>query len=139
VIRRLIPQLQACENSSMTESSDIVTESYPAQTAIFFEGDIDFHFYIVQSGRVQIYTKTESGGRVNITVIEEGESFGEFALLDKQARSASAEAMTDCVLVKVSEAGYHQLLSELPVWASCMLQSFADRLKRMNQLIKNMP
>ncbi len=106
---------------------------------IFMEGDQDLHFYIVESGQVKIYTKNESGGQVPIITISEGESFGEFALLDKQPRSASAVAITDCLLIKVSQQGYEQLLSELPVWASSMLKSFAGRLKNMNVILKKMP
>jgi CRP-like cAMP-binding protein len=123
----------------MQESAEVVKETYKPGDFIFFEGDIDFHFYIVQSGKVQIFTKNKAGDRVNIATINDGESFGEFALLEKQPRSASAQAVTECVLIKVSEAGYGQLLAELPVWASSMLESFAKRMKSMNEKLKDMP
>lgn len=106
---------------------------------IFFEGDIDFDFYIVEVGRVEIFVKNKQGKKVSLQTIEEGESFGEFALLDRQARSASAQALTDCIVVKVSQVGYEQLLSELPVWASSMLKSFSQRLRSMNEKMKDMP
>lgn len=66
-----------------------------------------------------------------------GESFGEFALLDHKPRSASAQAVSDVTLIKVSEAGYQELLEELPGWASSMLRSFAHRLKKMTQILKD--
>lgn len=115
----------------------IEKESYKAGEYIFFEGDLDQHFYIIESGSVQIFTKAQDGTRINIVQIAEGESFGEFALLDRKPRSASAQAITDVELVKVSEAGYEQLLAELPVWASSMLRSFTSRLRNMNQLMKS--
>jgi CRP/FNR family cyclic AMP-dependent transcriptional regulator len=123
----------------MEETSEVVKETYQPGDYIFFEGDIDFHFYIIEQGKVQIFTKNKAGSRVDISTIEEGESFGEFALLDKEPRSASAQALTECVLVKVSEKGYHQLLEELPVWASSMLQSFSQRLKNMTSKLKDVP
>lgn len=116
--------------------TEIVRETYEPGEFIFFEGDIDFHFYIIESGEVQIFTKTPEGARLNIATIESGESFGEFALLDKAARSASAQAITETVLVKISEKGFEQLISELPVWASCMLHNFAIRIKNMNSALK---
>ena len=79
----------------MQTSSEIVRESYKPGEFIFFEGDIDFHFYIIEEGEVQIFTKSPQGARINITTIKPGESFGEFALLDKAARSASAQALTE--------------------------------------------
>lgn len=111
-------------------------EAYKAGSYIFFEGDIESHFYIIKSGQVSIFSKDMHGKRFEIVKINEGESFGEFALLDKAPRSASAQAITDVVVVKVSEQGYEQLLKELPIWASSMMRSFTHRLKQMNDRIK---
>lgn len=120
----------------MPNISDIQKVGYKAGDFIFLEGDHEAHFYIIESGKVQIFTKKPNGERINICDISEGESFGEFALLDKAPRSASAKALTDVVLVKVSAQGYEKLLTELPVWASSMMKSFITRLKNMNALLK---
>lgn len=114
-------------------------EKFKAGDYIFFEGDIDFHFYIVESGKVGIFTKSEQGHRIDISSVEPGESFGEFALLSNEPRSASAQALTDCTLIKVSPEAYERLMTELPTWASSMLRSFADRLKRLTKTLKGTP
>lgn len=119
-----------------TSGTAIVRETYAPNDFIFFEGDIESHFYIVESGQVQIFTKSKMGKRIDITRVEEGESFGEFALLDNKPRSASAQALTDVSLIKVSAEGYEQLLSELPVWAACMMKSFVVRLKKMTEQLR---
>jgi CRP/FNR family cyclic AMP-dependent transcriptional regulator len=124
------------QNRGMEESAEIVKEVYKPGDYIFFEGDIDFHLYIIQQGQVKIFTKSKAGKQIDIATVEEGESFGEFALLDRRPRSASAQAITECVLVKVSEKGYEELLEQLPVWASCMLKSFAQRMKNMNDKLR---
>lgn len=118
---------------------DLTREIYKPGDYIFFEGDIDFHFYIVETGEVQIFTKSKDGRRVDIAVISEGESFGEFALLDRAPRSASAQALTETTVIKVSDKGYEQLLSEIPTWAASMLHSFATRLKRNTEFLKTIP
>ncbi len=123
----------------MQETSEVVKETYKPGDFIFFEGDIDFHFYIVESGQVAIFTKSKTGNRIDIATVEEGESFGEFALLEKQPRSASAQAITECTVIKVSERGYEQLVNDLPGWASSMLKSFSQRLKNMNDKLKQSP
>ncbi|MFV3408862.1 Crp/Fnr family transcriptional regulator [Bdellovibrio bacteriovorus] len=120
----------------MDAQSAIVKETYKPGDFIFFEGDIENHFYIVESGVVNIFTKDQMGKRIPICDIVDGESFGEFALISKSPRSASAQAVTDVVLVKVSEEGFQQLLSELPTWAECMLKSFTDRLQNMTEKIR---
>jgi CRP-like cAMP-binding protein len=123
-------------NPTFATNAAIVRETYAPEDFIFFEGDIESHFYIVEAGQVQIFTKNKMGKRIDILLVEEGESFGEFALLDNRPRSASAQAMTEVTLIKVSAEGYEQLVSELPVWASCMMKSFVARLVRMTEAMK---
>ena len=121
------------------QNPDIQREAYNPGDFIFFEGDVDFHFYIIESGEVQIFSKGVDGSRLNIVTIGAGESFGEFALLDRAPRSASAQALGEVIAVKVSQAGYEQLISELPAWANCMLKNFAARLKAMTNTLRSMP
>lgn len=123
--------------SAISVSDQITKVSYKPGDYIFFEGDIESHFYIIESGLVQIFTKSHDGKRINICDINAGESFGEFALLDQKPRSASAQAITDVTLVRVSAQGYEELLQDLPIWAVSMLKSFADRLKKMTKTMKD--
>ena len=118
--------------------SSISKENFKAGDFIFFEGDIEAHFYIIESGEVKIFTKNKAGQKVELAKLKPGDTFGEFALIDKGARTASAQAETDVHVMKVSEQGYDVMLNELPLWASSMLKSFSVRLKNMNQTIKDL-
>lgn len=119
-------------------AQDISRESFQAGQFIFLEGDRDFHFYIVEEGVVEIFT-TAKGKHLKIADVEAGESFGEFAMLEKAPRSASARALTSVELVKVSEKGFEELLAQIPGWASSMLKSFSQRLRNMNERLKESP
>ena len=116
--------------------SSITKETFKAGEFIFFEGDIESHFFIIESGEVLIFTKDKNGQKIEIARLKSGETFGEFALIDKGARSASAQAVTDCKMMKVSSEGYEMMLNDLPTWASSMLTSFSSRLKQMNIALK---
>lgn len=116
--------------------SSITKESFNAGDYIFFEGDLEAHFYIIESGTVKIFTKNKQGEKVVLAKLGPGETFGEFALIDKGARTASAQADTNVKLMKISEEGYKIMLNDLPLWASSMLESFSNRLKSMNTTIK---
>jgi CRP/FNR family transcriptional regulator, cyclic AMP receptor protein len=119
----------------MLENTNVLKEIYKPGEYIFFEGDLDFHFYIVESGEIRIFKKDTHGKKVDIAVVKAGESFGEFAFLERKPRSATAQALTEVALVRISEKGYQQLLAELPGWASSMLQSFAGRIRHTNELL----
>lgn len=118
--------------------SSITKESFKAGEFIFFEGDIESHFYIIETGEILIFTKDKTGQKVEIARLKAGETFGEFALIDKGSRTASAQAVTDCSMMKISSEGYEMMLADLPTWASSMLTSFSSRLKQMNQALKEL-
>lgn len=118
--------------------SNVTKESYNAGDYIFFEGDVESHFYIIESGEVSILTKDSQGKKLEVARLKEGETFGEFALIDKGARTASAQAATNVKLMKISAEGYEMMLNDLPVWASSMLKSFSTRLKSMTKQVKEL-
>ena len=118
--------------------SSITKESFKAGEFIFFEGDIESHFYIIEAGEILIFTKDKTGQKIEIARLKEGETFGEFALIDKGSRTASAQAVTDCTMMKISSEGYEMMLGDLPTWASSMLTSFSSRLRQMNQALKEL-
>lgn len=118
--------------------SSITKETFKVGEFIFFEGDIESHFYIIESGHVLIFTKDKAGKKIEIAHLKGGDTLGEFALIDKGARTASAQAISDTKLMKISSEGYEAMLNDLPLWASSMLTSFSTRLKQMNQTLKDL-
>lgn len=103
---------------------------------IFFEGDVEAHFYIIESGQVKIFTKNSKGEKIELATLSDGETFGEFALIGEGHRTASAQAATDVKLMKVNEQGYKVMIESLPPWASSMMENLIARLKNMNQNLK---
>ncbi|MBC7420023.1 MAG: cyclic nucleotide-binding domain-containing protein [Bdellovibrio sp.] len=116
--------------------SSITKETFKAGDFIFFEGDIEAHFFIIESGEVSIFMKDKKGAKIEVAKLSPGETFGEFALIDKGARSASAQAVSDVKAMKISAEGYELMLNDLPLWAASMLKSFSTRLKQMNTALK---
>ena len=117
--------------------SSITKEIFKAGDYIFFEGDVEAHFFIIETGHVKIFTKNKQGQIMDLARLGPGDTFGEFALINSGRRTASALAETDTKLMKISEEGYHIMLEDLPLWASSMLKSFSKRLKDMNTAMKN--
>ncbi|AGH96022.1 Crp/Fnr family transcriptional regulator [Pseudobdellovibrio exovorus] len=116
----------------------ISKETFKAGDFIFFEGDIETHFFIIESGSVSIFVKDKTGKKIEVARLSDGETFGEFALISQGARTASAQALTDVKVMKVSAEGYETMLNDLPLWASSMLRSFSKRLKQMNSNLKDL-
>jgi CRP-like cAMP-binding protein len=85
ILAELFPKLSTDMVDSIIRSARRV--SYPAQVTICSEGEIESSFYIILSGRVDVYKLLE-GQRLLINYLTAGAHFGDVALLMDQPRSA---------------------------------------------------
>ncbi len=103
---------------------------YKAGDVIFREGDPAEELFIVKSGTVEI----RLGNRLLDTLTERS-IFGEMALIDPGARSATAVAATDAVIVPVSEKQFLFLVSRTPHFALNVMRVLVRRLRTSNLLV----
>src|SRR5687767_1535211 len=80
-------------------------EEYEKGTLIFQEGEIGDCMYIIHQGDVEIHKSN-----VTLAILKEKEVFGELALLDAEVRSASATAHTDCILFRIDQEPFYELI-----------------------------
>src|SRR5207302_8249278 len=69
--------------------------SYPKNSVILFEDDPGDALFVVATGQVKVVLIGEDGREVILSVMGEGEFFGEMALIDDEPRSAHVIAMED--------------------------------------------
>jgi CRP-like cAMP-binding protein len=100
-------------------------ESFRAGDVIFNEGDLADKMFVVDTGAVELRT----GGRV-LEVVESGGLFGEIAVIDREPRSASAVAESDCALVAIDKRRFWFLVQETPYFAEIVMRVMANRLRR---------
>src|SRR5271154_3680182 len=76
-------------------------QDFPANQAIFRDGDFGDQAFIVESGEVEI-ARTVRGHKRVLGIIRKGEIFGELALIDREPRMADAVALRDttCMIVE---------------------------------------
>ena len=92
----------------------LTTEQHPAGSTIINEGDEGDSLYILNSGSVRILRNTlhhEQFALVNLNA-EANIFFGEVALIDRDRRSATVVALTDCVTLRLSRKNYLELCEE---------------------------
>jgi signal transduction histidine kinase len=77
----------------LEKSSDVVLKK---DEILFKEGITANMMYVILSGKVLIYNK-----RKRITVLGQGEYFGEMSLIDEKCRSASARAMGNVMMMEI--------------------------------------
>lgn len=87
--------------------SQTTLKKYKKGDLIFRTHDEGDCAYIIDSGRVQIFTDS-FGVEVAVSVLGPGEIFGEMAILDHSTRSASARALEDLQVSIVSRTQFQQ-------------------------------
>jgi len=111
-------------------ANDSAPESYSAGSTIFHEGEPRDSMYVVQKGEVEL----KVGGEV-VETVGIDEFFGEMALIDSGARSATAVAKTDCSLLPINEKRFLYMVEETPFFAITVMRVLSRRLRRRNALI----
>ena len=81
---------------------------YRAGDVVFNEGDPAADFYVIESGKAEVV----KGDQV-IATLEEGDFFGEMALLSDDARSATVRAAEDMEVVIVGSTVFNQVSESL--------------------------
>jgi CRP-like cAMP-binding protein len=106
--------------------------------AIFAKGDPGNSMMAVLKGRVMISSPSTDGRQMVLTVMHEGDVFGDIALLDGKERSADATAMTDCELLVVPRRSLLSLLERRPDLCLSLLIVLCERLRRTNEQVEDL-
>lgn len=112
--------------NSATQSVDIHKDQI-----IFSEGDAGDCAYIIEKGRVLIYLSKDKED-IPLTILGEGEIFGEMALIDNQNRSASVRALEDVRLAIVTKQQVLERVSTADKVVQLLMRVLLKRLRRKN-------
>lgn len=112
-----------------------LTRSFAPGELIFQDGDRGTEMYVVRKGKVRIY-KRAGETDMTLAVLSPGESFGEMAILEQAARSASAVAIEETELVVVEEHAFEHMLLDRPDIAVRLLKKLSARLRDANRQIQ---
>ena len=107
------------------------TANHAAGTVLFKEGSAGALMYVVLEGRVAVSIKGQVVGRVG-----PGGMFGEMALVDQAARTASAAAETDTTLLAINRTVFMNLVKANPEFGAALLGAVAKRVRYIAERLK---
>lgn len=117
--------------------SNQLSKKFPAKTVLFNEGDPASSMFLIRNGMVRVF-KTKSDGFIEIDTLRAGQVVGEISFLDNNPRSASAETLTECELVEISQSLYQNTLAHIPEWLKALIRAIAARLRSTTTKLKNL-
>ena len=94
------------------------------------EGEPADAAYVIVSGRALVY-QTVRGERQVLREITAGDVFGEMAILTTSARTASIEAIEDCLLTVLSRDVFEREIDAMKPWMSAFARTLARRFREL--------
>ncbi len=76
------------------------------------QGDDGDYYYIIKSGKAKVTRTSKTGAELTLAELDDGDAFGEEALLSGAKRNATITMTTDGVLMRLSKDDFNALLKE---------------------------
>lgn len=113
------------DNAAVAQlASDFIEREFSAGDAIATEGEGGLNFFVVESGTADV-----SVGGNTVGTLGPGASFGEVALVDKSARSATVTATTTLRAYALPVWSFRSFAESRPEVTWKLLELLAERLR----------
>jgi CRP/FNR family transcriptional regulator, cyclic AMP receptor protein len=112
-----------------------VARNYPRGVRVFHEGDRSDACYIVRSGDLRVTREHPDGRAIALATLGPGDIFGELAMLDGEARSASVESLSECELLALPAGDVRRMLQSSSEITVKLVVALTRRLREANERI----
>ena len=110
---RAIPLFAKLDLSMLHQIAGQFTASnYEADQVIFHQGDPGARFYIIVRGKVSIQFTGFDGKIIELDVLQDGDYFGEIALLQDSPRGATVKALLPTLTLSLERSQFMNLIEE---------------------------
>jgi CRP/FNR family transcriptional regulator, cyclic AMP receptor protein len=104
---------------------------------VYMPGDKAESVYVLKKGRIKLSVLSESGKEIAIDIIQPGEIFGEFALIDESVRSNMTQALDDVAILVFNKRDFVNLLERESRLALNYIRMVGDRRRRMEKKLSD--
>jgi len=110
----------------------------PRGTRLFAPGERAQGFAVVLAGRVEVHLTGASGREILLYAVEPGQSCVQttLGLLGDAPYAAEAVAVTECRVVSVPAAQFHDLMHQSAAFRGFVFRAFAARMADMTSLLE---
>lgn len=132
IIPRAFPGIKAEEVQEIIINSRIRT--YPPQTVICRENEVEFVFYMVLEGDFEVTKVINNSETRLLKSLTAGDFFGEMALIHNAPRAATVKSKTNVIVLELDKEGFNRVLKRSPSVAMAMVSEISNRLRQNDQM-----
>ena len=119
-------------------SEKMIARHYESGKFIFLEDSEGEQCFFVVQGSVKVTRLSKEGREVILAMLNEGEFFGEMALLDGESRSANVIALEETEVLTLNREDFLVVLHDYPQIAIQLLKEMAHRLRKSDRQIASL-
>ena len=119
-------------------SEKMIARHYKSGKFIFLEDSEGEQCFFVVQGSVKVTRLSKDGREVILAMLNEGEFFGEMALLDGESRSANVIALEETEVLTLNREDFLVVLHDYPQIAIQLLKEMAHRLRKSDRQIASL-
>jgi CRP/FNR family transcriptional regulator len=105
---------------------------------VYLPGDKAQSVYFLKKGRIKLSVLSGSGKEIAIDIIQSGEMFGEFALIDELERSNMTQALDDVTILVFEKRDFVGLIKSQSNLALNYIRMVGDRRRRMEKKLSDL-
>jgi CRP/FNR family transcriptional regulator/CRP/FNR family cyclic AMP-dependent transcriptional regulator len=113
-------------------------KKYRKNKVIFFEDEFGDVFFLIISGKIKVTKISPDGHEIILSILKEGDFFGEMSLLDNEPRSATAIALDDSELIVLRQENFLSILYQNKVLLRKLLSVLSQRLRKADKKIADL-
>lgn len=105
---------------------------------IFFEYDNKKKLYLLAEGRVKLTMLSREGKEKVLTILQEGDIFGEISLFDQDPHPLTAEALEESQLLIISWEDLESIIMKRPELALKIIEAMAKKTRLLTSQVKEL-
>jgi two-component system, sensor histidine kinase len=109
--------------------------TYEPGAVIIREGEVDDSIFVIGSGTAEAVLSADGNQEILLTVMREGETFGEMGFFERRPRSATVRARETCVVLEIKGEELRSLADAHPGIGFRILLQVVERLRSKNEQI----
>jgi CRP/FNR family cyclic AMP-dependent transcriptional regulator len=103
---------------------------------LFRVGEQSDGMYLIRKGQILVYLD-KGGTEIPLATIGAGSMLGEMALFDKKPRSASARAVDEVEVTKITNEEFTKIMTQIPKWFVTLMATLSSRLRDTNERLQD--
>jgi CRP-like cAMP-binding protein len=133
---RRIPLFRDFSDEQLSQVLATVSERrYAKHQFIVREGEPGDTFFVIASGSIAVCRVGPDGRETILSILKEGDFFGEMSMFDSSLRSASIKTLTDVEVGAVRQTDFLALIDRSPQIGKLLVIELSERLRAANALI----